>query len=134
MVRNSNEYWSLLGDSRARVQAGFFSWYQDYPAPSDFIEPLLTCGSFVRGNPLNLNDAEFCDPRIDAQARRAQSLEQADPAQAAARWADVDRALTGQAPWVPLYNPRDLTVLSARVGNYQFHPYWNVLIDQLWVR
>jgi len=35
---------------------------------------------------------------------------------------------------VPLYNPLDLTVLSARVGNYRFHPYWNVLIDQLWVR
>jgi hypothetical protein len=29
---------------------------------------------------------------------------------------------------------RDLTILSARVGNYQFHPYWNLLIDQLWVR
>jgi len=68
------------------------------------------------------------------RARRALSLEQADPAQAAARWAAVDREPTGRAPWVPLYNPRDLTVLSARVGNYQFHPYWNVLIDQLWVR
>jgi peptide/nickel transport system substrate-binding protein len=134
VIRNPNRYWSLLGDSRARVQAGLFSWYQDYPAPSDFIDPLLTCGSFVRDNPVNLNDAEFCDPRIDAQARRALSLEQADPAQATARWAAVDRELTGQAPWVPLYNPRNLTVLSARVGNYQFHPYWNVLIDQLWVR
>jgi ABC-type transport system substrate-binding protein/DNA-binding SARP family transcriptional activator len=134
VVRNSNKYWSLLGDSRARVQAGFFSWYQDYPAPSDFIGPLLSCGSFVRDNPANVNDAEFCDPRIDAQARRAMSLEQADPAQAAARWASVDRELTSRAPWVPMYNPRDLTVLSARVGNYQYHPYWNVLIDQLWVR
>jgi len=134
VIRNSNKYWSLLGDSRARVQAGFFSWYQDYPAPSDFIGPLLSCGSFVRDNPANLNDAEFCDLRIDAQARRAMSLEQADPAQAAAGWASVDRQLTSRAPWVPMYNPRDLTVLSARVGNYQYHPYWNVLIDQLWVR
>jgi hypothetical protein len=24
-------------------------------------------------------------------------------------------------------------VLSARVGNYQFDPYWPVLIDQLWI-
>ena len=39
-----------------------------------------------------------------------------------------------EAPWVPLYNPRDVTVLSSRVGNYQFHPYWDLLIDQLWVR
>src|SRR5690242_6407586 len=37
-------------------------------------------------------------------------------------------------PRVPLYNPRDLIVLADRVGNYQFHPYWNLLIDQLWVR
>ena len=27
-------YYSVLGDSRDRVQAGFFSWYQDYPEPS----------------------------------------------------------------------------------------------------
>jgi len=48
-------------------------------------------------------------------------------------WA-ADHELTSQAPWVPLYNPRSLTVLSTRVGNYQYHPYWYLLIDQLWVR
>lgn len=57
-----------------------------------------------------------------------------DPAADASRWADVDRAIVDLAPWVPLYNPRELIALSARVGNYQFHPYWNLLIDQLWVR
>ena len=51
-----------------------------------------------------------------------------------ARLLKIDRELVDAAPWVPLYNPRDLTVLSARTGNYQFHPYWNLLIDQLWVR
>jgi peptide/nickel transport system substrate-binding protein len=44
-MTNPIPYWSMLGDSRDRVQAGFFSWYQDYPTPSDFIDPLLTCGS-----------------------------------------------------------------------------------------
>jgi len=24
-------------------------------------------------------------------------------------------------------------MLSARVGNYQFHPFWQLLLDQLWV-
>ena len=46
----------------------------------------------------------------------------------------IDHELVNKAPWVPLYNPRFLALLSARVGNYQFHPYWNLLIDQLWVR
>ena len=72
-----------LGDSRERVQAGFFGWYQDFPAPSDFIDPLLSCGSFLPGNPNNCNTAEFCDPRIDALARRALTLESADPEAAA---------------------------------------------------
>ena len=133
-VVSSDAYCSVLGDSRDRVQAGFFTWYQDYPAPSDFIEPLLSCGSFILGNPDNLNAAEFCDPRIDAQAGQALTLEPGGPAAAARRWAVIDRGLADEAPWVPLYNPLDLTVLSARVGNYQFHPYWDLLIDQLWVR
>ena len=42
--------------------------------------------------------------------------------------------IVGQASWVPIYNPRYLVMLSARTGNYQFDPYWSVLIDQLWVR
>ena len=96
-----------------------------YPAPPDFIEPLLTCGAFVPANPGNANTAEFCDPQVDAQAQLA--LADGNPATTAGRWAAIDRELGDQAPWVPLYNPRNLTVLSARTGNYQFHSYWNLL-------
>jgi ABC-type transport system substrate-binding protein/DNA-binding SARP family transcriptional activator len=131
---STSGYWGMLGDSRNRVQAGFFSWYQDYPAPPDFIDPLFTCSSFLPDNQNNLNESEFCDPRIDAQAQRALTSQQGDPTAATARWAAIDRELTDQAPWVPLYNPRDLTLLSTRVGNYEYHPYWDLLIDQLWVR
>ena len=130
----AGKYSALLNDSRDRVQAGFFSWYQDYPTPADFVDPLFTCRSFLPGNPNNINAAEFCDPRIDAQAQRALTSQPGNPIAAETLWAAVDRELTDQAPWVPLYNPRNLTVLSARVGNYQFHPYWSVLLDQLWVR
>jgi YVTN family beta-propeller protein len=129
-----NAYWNVFGDSRDRVQIGFFGWNQDYPAPSQFVDPVLTCGSFIPANPGNLNTAEFCDPPIDTQAEKALADEVGDPATAAGQWAAIDHELVDQAPWVPLYNPRDLTVLSARTGNYQFHPYWNLLIDQLWVR
>jgi YVTN family beta-propeller protein len=133
-LTSPDAYYGVLGSSRDRPQIGFFSWYQDYPAPSDFIDPLFTCGSFLPGNPNNLNDAEFCDPRIDAQAQRALTLQSANPSVAAGRWAAIDRELVDQAPWVPLYNPRNLSLLSPRVGNYQFHPYFDLLIDQLWAR
>jgi putative intracellular protease/amidase len=93
----------------------------------------LTCRSFVPANPGNGNIAEFCDPPIDAQAQQALAHQTGDPATAAGQWAAIDHELADQAPWVPLYNPRNLTVLSARTGNYQFHSYWNLLIDQLWI-
>jgi ABC-type transport system substrate-binding protein len=81
-----------------------------------------------------VNVAEFCDPRIDVQARRALALQAGGMAAATPRWTTIDHELVDQAPWVPLYTPRDLTLLAPRVGNYQFHPYWTLLIDQLWVR
>lgn len=127
-------YYKVLDNSRERVQIGFDGWQVDFPAPSDFIDPLFTCASFVPNSPDNVNTAEFCDPRIDAQGQRALALQVGDPAEAAGQWARIDREIVNQAPWVPLYNPRTLTVVAQRVGNYQFHPYWGLLIDQLWVR
>jgi YVTN family beta-propeller protein len=131
--RNGIAYNRRLFDSRQRTQIGWFSWYQDYPAPSDFIRTLLTCQSFLPGNPGNINAAEFCNHRIDAQVTQALALQPHDPSAAWALWARIDHEIVGQAPWVPVYNPRSLVMLSARVGNYQFGPYLPVLIDQLWV-
>jgi ABC-type transport system substrate-binding protein/DNA-binding SARP family transcriptional activator/streptogramin lyase len=123
-----------LSDSRRRPQIGWFTWIQDYPTPSNFIEPLLTCHAFVPRSPDNLNVAEFCDRQIDAQVRRADALQLRDPAAAGELWSRIDHELVDRAPWVPLYNPRTVTALGPRVGNYKYHPFWNVLLDQLWVR
>jgi YVTN family beta-propeller protein len=133
-VLSPGTYYQHTADSRGHVQIGEFEWYQDFPSASDFIDPLFSCRSFLPGNPANLNDSEFCDRSIDAQIGRARTLEARDLNVAANLWARVDRELADQAPWVPLYNPRAVVVLSARVGNYQFNPYWTLLIDQLWVR
>ncbi|MGI9007542.1 MAG: ABC transporter substrate-binding protein [Streptosporangiaceae bacterium] len=135
VVTNDNAYARRLYDSRRHTQIGDFSWYQDYPAPPDFVGPLLTCRSFIRDSPQgNLNGAEFCDRQIDAQVSRAVTIQSRLPNAGWRLWARIDHELVDQAPWVPLYNPRALVFLSRRVGNYQFHPYWTVLIDQLWVR
>jgi peptide/nickel transport system substrate-binding protein len=123
-----------LSDSSKRPQIGWFTWFQDNPTPSNFIEPLLTCRAFVPRSPDNLNVAEFCNRRIDAQIAHAAALQARDPAAAGELWSRVDHELVDRAPWVPLYNPRTVTVLGRRVGNYKYHPFWNVLLDQLWVR
>jgi peptide/nickel transport system substrate-binding protein len=49
-------------------------------------------------------------------------------------WAKIDRELTDQAPWVSLGNNVSVGIVSKRVGNYQYNPFWRMLIDQVWVR
>jgi ABC-type transport system substrate-binding protein len=60
-------------------------------------------------------------------------LEPASPGAANEAWAAIDRRITDQAPWLALYNPRLDIATSARVGNYQFHPFFGLMLDELWV-
>lgn len=122
-------------DSRARIQIGYTNWEQDYAAPSDFVDVLLSCRSFVPANPAaNLNVAEFCDPKIDAEAQHASELQTLAPGAASEAWSRIDQQITNEAPWAPLYNLRENIATSSRVGNYQYNPFWILLFDQLWVR
>ena len=93
---------------------------------SAFFGPFVSCdGSFNRF---------FCDHRIDVLIGTAQRLEESAPRAAAAAWARVDRATVDQAASLPLVNPRQLDFVSTRVRNFQHHPYWDVLVDQLSIR
>jgi len=120
---------------RRRAEVSYFQWYQDFPAPADFIPIFLGCRTTDGwGDWGDWNLMEFCSPAVDRQMRRALALQASDPTKAYALWSQVDAELVRQAPWVPLYTPRQLTVLSQRVGNYQLHPFWVLMLDQLWVR
>jgi peptide/nickel transport system substrate-binding protein len=109
------------------------AWYQDYPAPSDFLNVLLGCSNIVKNSDASPNIAAFCDPSIQAQINKAESVEATDPTQAAALWTTVDHEDTAQAPWVDLYNPKQIDFLSANVHGYEWNPQWYILIDQLWL-
>ncbi|HTA10709.1 MAG TPA: ABC transporter substrate-binding protein [Streptosporangiaceae bacterium] len=109
------------------------AWYQDYPAPSDFLNVLLGCGSIHKNSDASPNIAAFCDPTIQSSINKAESVEATDPTQAASLWTQVDHADTLQAPWVDLYNPKQIDFLSKNVNGYQWNPQWYILIDQLWL-
>ena len=124
------------GDSRRKIQLGTAGWAVDIPAPSDFFLQVLNCRSFYQDPTSTDNLAEFCDPHADKLAGEAQAAQQTDPAAARGLWAQVDRVVTGQAPWVPIFNRSIGTwFVSARVRNCQESPYYGgPLLDQIWVR
>ena len=115
------------------TQIGPTGWIPDVPTPSGFFSSGWSCDALARDSASSANPSAFCDPAIDRTADRARSLEAKNPAAANTLWAQVDRMFTDQAPWLPLVNPRGTDLVSARVGNYQRHFQWGVLLDQLWV-
>jgi peptide/nickel transport system substrate-binding protein len=128
-VLDPTKYTSFAG-----AQIGFLGWTSDYPAPSGFFVPLLTCASYLPGSPDNVNLAGFCDPRIDQAIKQARIQQTTNPEAAGRLWQRIDRKIVDEAPWVALSSPKLLNVLSKRVGNFQFSPMWTMLLDQLWVR
>jgi peptide/nickel transport system substrate-binding protein len=132
-ARGGGDYFGVTNDSRTKAQIGTTEWISDYPAASGFFNATLTCASFLPNNPSNLNNAEFCDPRIDRQIEQGLAKQAANPDGARGLWERVDRQTVDEAPWVPLVNPKVVDVLSKRVGNYQYSGF-GMLFDQLWVR
>jgi peptide/nickel transport system substrate-binding protein len=125
-IQNSNNIkkWSVA----------YSAWYQDYPAASDFLNVLLGCGSIHPGSDASPNIAEFCDKTIQTQMDKAINLGVTDQNAANNIWAQVDHAVTDQAPWVDMFNPQQIDFLSKRVQGYQWNPQWYILIDQQWLK
>jgi peptide/nickel transport system substrate-binding protein len=112
---------------------GWSAWYQDYPAASDFLNVLLGCGSIHKNSDASPNIAEYCSQTIQSQITQAEAAATTNPTQAASLWTQIDHELTQQAPWVDLYNPKQIDFLSSTVHGYQWSPQWYILYDQLWL-
>ena len=108
-----------------RVQTGVFEWFGDSLAPSGFLTAFTCAGNAGLGN--------YCDPALEQRMADAAELQTTDAAAAADAWAAIDREITDLALWAPLVN-QGADFVSARVGNYQFHAAYLVLLDQLWVQ
>jgi peptide/nickel transport system substrate-binding protein len=121
-------------DNSSKWNVAWSAWYQDYPAASDFLDVLLGCGNIHPHSDASPNIAAFCDKSIQAQMDKARTLGQTDATSANNIWAQVDHAVTDQAPWVAYFNPKQIDFLSARVHGYQWNPQWYILIDQQWLK
>ena len=117
-------YENAAGEPRPRPQLGLWHWEAISTAPYSFLQSLVTCGA-------DFNLSRFCDPQIDARMERAA---RAPGSEAIALWPRVEASLADQAPTVPLVNGNNISLTAEGVGNYQYHPLWGPLVEQLWVR
>ena len=122
-------------NSRHGVEAGLAQWRQVYPAPSELLGRLFGCDSFVPDSDSSPNISGFCDrATVEPLMRQATALGLTRPKAAERLWRQVDRRVTDFAVWLPLFNPKHIDLVSARVGNYGWSPQLHMMLSRLWVK
>jgi len=106
---------------------GWVGWFQDYPDPSDFIDPILSCASAVKGG---ANAALYCNKAIDTEAAAAKGEQ--DPAKRKAAYQDIQTKIMADAPWAPFRTQEWYTLIGKNVGGFEIHPVWQYDVRNLW--
>ena len=117
-----------------KVQISSTTWYQDYPAPSNFLNVLFSCANFHAGSDSSVNISGVCDKSLEADLAKAMATAVSDPQAAAAQWAAIDRKVVDMSPVAVMFNPQQLDFVSRRVGNFVFSGQFYFLFNQAWVK
>ncbi len=108
-VVSSDNYFTIMGNlSTPDRDTGWVNWFEDYPNPNDFFQPLLAGESIQPTN--NTNWPEIDDPALNRKIAEL-GAEPLGPEQEA-EYAELDRAYMEQAPWAPYGNLSVATFVS----------------------
>jgi peptide/nickel transport system substrate-binding protein len=112
-ILSADNYFTVIGNqSTPDLDTGWSDWYEDYPHPNDFFQPLLSGESILPTN--NGNLAEIDDPALNREIAEL-GEEQLGPEQEK-RYAELDKKFMEQAPWVPYGNKTLSTFVSDEIN------------------
>jgi peptide/nickel transport system substrate-binding protein/oligopeptide transport system substrate-binding protein len=112
-----------------KAPIGWVGWFQDYPDPSDFIDPILSCASAVKGG---ANAALYCNKAVDALAATAKG--ETDTTKRIADYQQIQTTIMADAPWAPFRHQEWYTLTSKRVGGFEIHPVWQYDVRSLYIK
>jgi peptide/nickel transport system substrate-binding protein len=111
-VLNSDNYFTVVGNKTTPdLDTGFANWFEDYPHPNDFFQPLLGAESATPTNASNLS--RFVDPALDAKLEKLG--EQALSPEGEAGYAELDREFMEAAPMAPYGTSTVATFVSSAI-------------------
>ena len=110
---NADNYFTVIGNENTPdLDTGWFDWYQDYPHPNDYFQPLFAGESI-----LPANNSNFSQTDIPALNKKITKLgeEQLGPTQID-EYAAMDKEYMELAPWAPYGNNRTSTFVSSAIN------------------
>jgi peptide/nickel transport system substrate-binding protein len=114
-IINADNYFTVIGNqSTPNLDTGWSDWFQDYPHPNDFFQPLLAGESILQTN--NGNFANYSDPAVNKEIAKL-GEEQLGSGQEQ-QYEELDKKIMEQAPWAP-YGTRTLSTFVASNVNVE---------------
>jgi peptide/nickel transport system substrate-binding protein len=120
-ILGPDNYFTVIGNtSTPDLDTGWANWFEDYPHPNDFFQPLLSEESIAPTNGTNL--ARFADPRLSQKITEL-GEEPLGPQQEAA-YAQLDKEFMEQAPLAPYGSSTASTFVSDAINleNVVYNP------------
>jgi len=118
---NPDSYFTVIGNlSTPDLDTGWTDWFEDYPHPNDFFQPLLEGESIFPTN--NTNTSQTDNPRLDKKLAKLRE-EELGPDQEA-EYAQIDKEFMEEAPWAP-YGTKTVTTFvddSIELDDVIFNP------------
>jgi peptide/nickel transport system substrate-binding protein len=118
-ILSPDNYFTVIGNQRTpNLDTGFGDWFEDYPHPNDFFQPLLA----AKPTPFdNENFSRLIAPKLN---QKVAALERRPGPIDEAAYAGLDRSFMKLAPIVP-YGTRTLTATFSRavdLRNFIWNP------------
>lgn len=126
---SSDTVYTLMGKPHT-VPFVLATWGEDYPDPSDFFDPILSCAA-AQATSGSTNVAFYCNSAVDALGNAARG--NPNQTQRYHQYQQMERLVMADAPWVPLYNDVLWDARSPRVHGFYIHPVWPYIYEQYWL-
>lgn len=111
-VLNADNYFSVIGNASTQdLDTGWASWFQDYPHPNDFFQPMLSEESIFPTNTSNL--ARIAVPRLSKKIDEL--AEKPLDAEVESEYAALDKEFMELAPWAPYGTSTVPTFVSSEI-------------------
>lgn len=112
---SSDNWYSSIAYTQKEGPMVLAPWGQDYPDPSDFFDPILSCNG-------GSNAAFYCNQAVDALGTKARG--NSNDQQRVAQYRQMERMVMSDAPWAPLYDDALYDFHGPHLGGFYIPPVW----------